>query len=92
MNESLRRLLTGLALALALPALAEPVGGFERFVREDGSFAFPGESVRDELVHLGSWFVPAGPAAGFQLLHRVVPGGEGRGGTLPEEPPLRLAR
>lgn len=43
--------------------------GFERFVRADGSFTFPGESVREGLVHLGSWFVPAGGAAGFHHVY-----------------------
>lgn len=69
MNGTLRLLLPALVLALALPARAEPLDGFERFVREDGSFRFPGESARDGLVHLGSWFVPAGPAAGFHHVY-----------------------
>jgi hypothetical protein len=48
---------------------AESLDGFERFVRPDGSFTFPGQSVRDDLVHLGSWFVPEGGAAGFHHVY-----------------------
>lgn len=43
--------------------------GFDRFVRADGTFDFPGESFRDGLVHLGSWFVPEGDAAGFHHVY-----------------------
>lgn len=51
------------------PAGAEPLGGFERFVRPDGSFSFPGPPAREELTHLGSWFVPEGPASGFHHVY-----------------------
>lgn len=62
------------AIAAAAATLAAADGppaldGFERFVRRDGSFVFPGESVRAELVHLGSWFVPEGEAAGFHHVY-----------------------
>jgi hypothetical protein len=53
----------------AVGASAESLDGFERFVGPDGSFSFPGESVRDSLAHLGSWFVPEGPAAGFHHVY-----------------------
>lgn len=55
--------------AALIGARSETLDGFERFVREDGSFAFPGESVRDDLVHLGSWFVPEGSASGFHHVY-----------------------
>lgn len=43
--------------------------GYSRFVREDGSFTFPGEAAREGLVHLGSWFVPEGDADGFHHVY-----------------------
>jgi len=58
-----------LATALALGAGEGPLDGYDRFVRGDGSFAFPGESVRDDLVHLGSWLVPEGEPAGFHHVY-----------------------
>ena len=39
--------------------------GYDRHVRADGSFRFDPSTALDGLVHLGSWFVPAGEAAGF---------------------------
>jgi len=48
----------GLAAIVAMTSLGAgretTLDGFERFVRDDGSFTFPGESVRDGLVHLGN--------------------------------------
>ena len=52
----------GLVAATGAPA---PLDGFARFVREDGSFRSPAGPASDGLVHLGSWFVPEGEAAGF---------------------------
>jgi hypothetical protein len=43
--------------------------GFERFVRDDGSFRFSRDLARRDLVHLGSWFVPEGDAAGFHHVY-----------------------
>jgi len=43
--------------------------GYERFVRPDGSFDFDPETAMDGLVHLGSWFVPRGDAAGFHHVY-----------------------
>jgi len=63
-------LVLGLAAASA-GAEGPTLDGFERFVRADGSFTFPGESVREGLVHLGSWFVPEGDTAGFHHKNRV---------------------
>lgn len=59
----------GLMLAALLGAGRATLDGFERFVNADGSFRFPGESVREDLVHLGSWFVPEGAAAGFHHVY-----------------------
>lgn len=62
------------AAALAAGALAagrqipEP-DGFARFVNEDGSFRFSRELATRDLVHLGSWFVPEGDAAGFHHVY-----------------------
>lgn len=57
-------------LALSpLSSSAETLDGFERFVAEDGSFTFSGERAREGLVHLGSWFVPEGGAAGFHHVY-----------------------
>lgn len=59
-----------LVAALSLGAGEAPLDGFARFVRGDGSFAFPGPSAREELVHLGSWFVPEeGDASGFHHVY-----------------------
>lgn len=55
----------GLILVAAMGAEPTPLNGFDRFVNEDGSFSFPGDSAREGLVPLGSWFVPEGPASGF---------------------------
>ena len=55
--------------ALLVGAGNETLDGFERFVRPDGSFTFSGETARDGLVHLGSWFVPEGEAAGFHHVY-----------------------
>lgn len=59
-------------VAMAVVAAAEretTLDGFERFVRADGTFVFSGESARDGLVHLGSWFVPEGDASGFHHVY-----------------------
>ncbi len=68
------RIIIGLALwsgvaLLSQGASGETLDGHTRFVRPDGSFSFPGESARDGLVHLGSWFVPSGPASGFHHVY-----------------------
>lgn len=67
--KGIRVLLSGLALMASLSAEAETLDGYERFVKPDGSFTFSGEPVRDGLVHLGDWFVPEGPAAGFHHVY-----------------------
>ena len=61
-----------IAMAVTLTAWAggpTPLDGFDRFVRPDGSFHFPGPSARDGLAHLGSWFVPEGDARGFHHVY-----------------------
>jgi hypothetical protein len=52
----------------AMPPSATPLDGHERFVREDGSLHFT-RAATEGLVHLGSWFVPAGDAAGFHHVY-----------------------
>lgn len=59
----------GLALLASLGASDRTLDGFERYVRPDGSFAFPGATAPDDLVHLGSWFVPEGDARGFHHVY-----------------------
>jgi hypothetical protein len=54
---------------VSLGAGRDSLDGYARFVEEDGSFSFPGESFREGLVHLGSWFVPEGDAAGFHHVY-----------------------
>ncbi|MFT5112830.1 MAG: hypothetical protein ACI8P9_002158 [Parasphingorhabdus sp.] len=51
----------GLALA-ASPAFAGD--SFSPYVDDKGQISFP-NGFRKEMVHLGSWFVPAGGASGF---------------------------
>ncbi len=63
---------TSALLAMGTSGTAEaeaPLDGFERFVGPGGSFHFEGETARDGLAHLGSWFVPAGEAAGFHHVY-----------------------
>lgn len=55
-------------LAMGSERAAPALDGFERFVREDGTFHFSPERTRD-LAHLGSWFVPSGDAAGFHHVY-----------------------
>ncbi len=68
-----RKTITVLALtALATVGVAAGearISGSERFAASDGSFRFPHESYREGLVHLDSWFVPAGDAAGFHHVY-----------------------
>jgi hypothetical protein len=68
-KTSIRILLLGLVLMVSLGASADALDGYERFVKPDGSFVFSGQPVRDGLVHLGEWFVPEGPAAGFHHVY-----------------------
>ena len=42
--------------------------GFDRFVESDGTIRFDPAPIA-ELTHLGSWFVPAGGAAGFHHVY-----------------------
>lgn len=49
---------------LALVASARAEEGFSPYVGGDGSIRLP-QDFRAEMVHLGSWFVPAGEASGF---------------------------
>jgi hypothetical protein len=51
-----------IGLAVEVPALSE--SGFSPYVDEAGNISRP-ENFRTTLVHLGSWFVPAGGASGF---------------------------
>ncbi len=66
----MRRLLrvgVGLAGVLTAALMVSPViahEGFSRYVDEQGNISFP-EGFRTNMVHLGSWFVPAGDASGF---------------------------
>jgi hypothetical protein len=62
-------LLAGVAIAASPGASPETLDGYERFVQPDGSFVFSGPPVRDGLAHLGEWFVPEGPAAGFHHVY-----------------------
>jgi hypothetical protein len=59
----------GLAALLSLGAADRTLDGFDRYVRPDGSFVFPGASASDDLVHLGTWFVPEGDARGFHNVY-----------------------
>jgi hypothetical protein len=68
-RKSLGIALLGLAAALGLGAGGGTLDGHTRFVRPDGSFVFPGASVREGLTHLGSWFVPEGDARGFHHVY-----------------------
>lgn len=47
---------------------AQVLDGYERFVSDDGRFRFSRGATRG-LAHLGSWFVPAGEAAGFHHVY-----------------------
>lgn len=58
-----------LVLAASMAARNETLDGYARFVRADGSFRFSGASAREGLLHLGSWFVPHGPASGFHHVY-----------------------
>jgi hypothetical protein len=49
-------------------APAPTLDGYEHFVDEDGQLAFSPAKLR-RLVHLGSWFVPEGDAAGFHHVY-----------------------
>ena len=49
--------------------LDAPFDGYERYVRPDGRFTFDPETAMEGLVHLGSWFVPQGDAAGFHHVY-----------------------
>jgi hypothetical protein len=60
---------TSLAVAVGTAADPPTLDGFERYVRDDGSFRFSRESATRGLAHLGSWFVPAGDAAGFHHVY-----------------------
>lgn len=58
-----RLLLVPVLLATgASPAFSQE--NFSPFVDADGAIGFP-EGFRTSMVHLGSWFVPAGGASGF---------------------------
>lgn len=46
------------------PNERKELDGFERFVSADGALTFDPAAIQD-LVHIGSWFVPEGGAAGF---------------------------
>lgn len=61
--------LVAIAWSASVAAEGTTLDGFDRFVRSDGSFAFPGASARDGLVHLGSWYVPEGDARGFHHVY-----------------------
>lgn len=78
-------ILLALAMIAAAPVSA-PLDGFERFVRGDGSFRSPAGSASEGLVHLGSWFVPEGDAAGFHHVRTQPQAIEayGRTGTFPD--------
>jgi hypothetical protein len=59
-------IVTGLAwLASGLPVLAEDdAGQFSPNVDAEGQISLP-DDFRNQMVHLGSWFVPEGDASGF---------------------------
>ncbi len=60
--------------------------GFERFVEADGDFAFDPATATRGLVHLGSYFVPMGDAAGFHHVYTQpgVPEAWRRDGVFPD--------
>lgn len=53
-----------LAGLLAWAATGQADSSFSPWVDNDGNIAFP-RQFRESMVHLGSWFVPAGEASGF---------------------------
>jgi len=57
------------AAAIAEGDAPATLDGFERHVAADGSFRFSREAASAGLAHLGSWFVPDGPAAGFHHVY-----------------------
>ena len=54
--------LAALAGIIIMPAYAD--NGFSPYVDEKGNISLP-DNFRTTMVHLGSWFVPAGDASGF---------------------------
>lgn len=63
-------LLCAAGLVGAAAMSADRVGGdaWSEIVSEDGAISLP-DDFRRELVHLGSWFVPEGAAAGFHHVY-----------------------
>lgn len=62
-----RKTAVGLALSAMLGATGSPGWAQEKFspyVDDQGRISLP-EGFRTSMVHLGSWFVPAGDASGF---------------------------
>ncbi|MEZ4278670.1 MAG: cytochrome P460 family protein [Myxococcota bacterium] len=73
----------------AVVAAADPpaaLDGFERFVEQDGDFNFDPATAMRGLVHLGSYFVPKGDAAGFHHVYTQpgVPEAWRREGAFPD--------
>lgn len=70
----IRPTLVAFTLALALASMgadtpADPVlDGYAHFVADDGQIEFSPAKL-ERLVHLGSWFVPEGDAAGFHHVY-----------------------
>jgi hypothetical protein len=58
-----------LAAAAALGARDGGLDGHARFTKPDGSIVFAGAASLEGLVHLDSWFVPEGAAAGFHHVY-----------------------
>ena len=67
--------LSSLALAISLPVLAHADGkaSFSPFVDAKGRISLPAD-FRNKLSHLGSWYVPGGPASGFHDVYADAAG------------------
>jgi hypothetical protein len=63
-NMTGKRLLLTLVLLMGYPSLSLSAEPFSEQVDAEGKISFP-KDFRNSMVHLGSWFVPAGDASGF---------------------------
>ncbi|MEL6447747.1 MAG: cytochrome P460 family protein [Pseudomonadota bacterium] len=64
MNSRVATAALVLILGLGVMGATSSERGFSPYVGADGGIALP-EDFRREFAHLGSWFVPDGPASGF---------------------------
>jgi hypothetical protein len=61
---TLNSLTTVILMCTTAALAADDDDTFSSLVDEEGTISFP-EGFRTSMVHLGSWFVPEGPASGF---------------------------